>query len=284
MRFHVITLFPDLIESAASFGVVGQALKEGVISVSSLSPRAFTSNVHQTVDDRPFGGGDGMIMMAEPAAQAMESVLSRAGREEGRRKVIHFSPRGTKFDDAKARELAGFDELVLVASRYGGIDERFLSTHVDEEISVGDYVLSGGELPALIVIDAVSRLLPGVLGNEDSAEQESFGGDLGLLEHPQFTRPREWRGLGVPQALLSGDHARIVEWKSALSVLVTAERRPDLLVRVSPIAAKKALKTLEELNRNSELSLCGIEEESLVRERLVPIASAENSATKKGRS
>lgn len=226
MNFHVLTVFPEMIESGTSYGVVGQARKDGLIHVEALSPRSFTSNVHQTVDDRPFGGGDGMIMLAEPMSQAIETVLSRTKPE--RRRVIHLSPRGEVFSDEKARELAtNYQDLILIASRYGGIDQRFLNEFVDEEISVGDYVVSGGELPALLLIDAVSRLLPGVLGNEASSVQESFA--EGLLEHPQFTRPREWRGKEVPEVLLSGNHKEIGLWKKALSLLVTAERRPELL-------------------------------------------------------
>lgn len=255
MNFHVLTVFPEMIESGASFGVVGQARKDGLIRVSALSPRAFTQNVHQTVDDRPFGGGDGMVMLAEPLALALESVFKTV-RPDSRKRVIHLSPRGKVFTDQKARELAdNLDDIILVASRYGGVDQRFLNEFVDEEISVGDYVLSGGELPALLIIDAVSRLLPGVLGNELSAAQESFA--EGLLEHPQFTRPRTWRGQNVPEDLLSGHHAQIEKWKKALSILVTADRRPELLRSLSPSDRDLARRVWENMSE-SEREVCGL--------------------------
>ena len=228
MRFHVLTLFPEMIEQAVGFGVVGQAMKDGKLQVSTLSPRTFTTNVHQTVDDRPFGGGDGMIMMAEPMAQALETILAAYSGKKPR--VIHLSPRGRPFSDPVARELAlGQEAVVLIASRYGGLDQRFIDAFVDEEISIGDYVLSGGEIPSLAVIDAVARHIPGVLGNKDSAQNESFAFGGGLLEHPQYTRPRVWRETEVPEELLSGNHAQIDQWKKTLSLLTTLGRRPDLL-------------------------------------------------------
>lgn len=226
MHFHVVSIFPEMAELASRFGVVGQAVKEGIVTIEALSPRVFTSNVHQTVDDRPFGGGDGMVMLAEPLAQAVEKIRSGL-KPQARSLVIHLSPRGRLFSDELARELSGYTDIVLIASRYGGVDQRFLNQCVDFEVSVGDYVLSGGELPALILVDAVTRLLPGVLGNEESAEAESFA--EGLLEHPQYTRPRDWLQAPVPEDLLSGDHARIARWKRHVSILVTADRRPELL-------------------------------------------------------
>jgi tRNA (guanine37-N1)-methyltransferase len=277
MQFHVITLFPEMIETAARFGVVGQAIKEEKIRLATLSPRKFTSNVHQTIDDRPFGGGDGMIMMAEPTAQALESILAELGERAPSAvvRVIHLSPRGERLTDAKVRELGKFTDLILIASRYGGIDQRFLNQFVDEEISVGDYVLSGGELPALALIDAVSRVLPGVLGNETSPEEESFSQATGLLEHPQFTRPREWRGDEVPADLLSGNHAGIEEWKDALSLFVTLERRPDILTqdrldKITPKQLERLRKIFESLSAR-ELEVAGISNIPLVRERLMSL-------------
>jgi tRNA (guanine37-N1)-methyltransferase len=173
MHFHIVSIFPEMAELASRFGVVGQAVKEGIVTIEALSPRVFTSNVHQTVDDRPFGGGDGMVMLAEPLAQAVEKIRSSLN-PQARSLVIHLSPRGRVFSDELARELSGYTDIVLIASRYGGVDQRFLNRCVDFEVSVGDYVLSGGELPALVLVDAVTRLLPGVLGNEESAEAESF--------------------------------------------------------------------------------------------------------------
>lgn len=301
MRFHVVTLFPEIIERMTRYGIVGQAVKEGKIEVSTLSPRVFAPNVHQTVDDRPFGGGDGMVMMAEPLYQAIQFLQSRhetarrspgstpeaaprsairdpideasipfpgrgSAHFKGRIRVIHLSPRGRPLNDERVREFAREPDLILVASRYGGVDERFLDICVDEEVSIGDYVLSGGELPALVLIDAISRQIGGVLGNESSVNDESFA--RGLLEYPQFTRPRAWMKLEVPEVLLSGDHKRIRRWKIALSWIVTAQRRPDLLEawmeRHANLLAEKqevrrlqgeiqdAVDLLEDLIRNSK--------------------------------
>lgn len=209
-------------------GVVGQAIARGDIGFTVVSPREFTSNVHHTVDDRPFGGGDGMIMMAEPLEQAVGKIRATLAAPAASMRVIHVSPRGARLTDAKARELAHFDDLILISSRYGGADQRFLNT-VDEEISIGDYILTGGELACLVIIDAVGRLQKGVLGNEASSSNETFAGSNGLLEHPQFTRPREWSGSTVPAAYLSGDHGKIKDIQNALSFCLTALRRPDLL-------------------------------------------------------
>ena len=263
MIFRVLTLFPEMIDQAADFGIVGQARKTAKIKVEALSPRAFTSNVHQTIDDRPFGGGDGMIMMAEPASQALDHLT----KNQARRRVIHLSPRGEPLTDKKARELAKEAELVLISSRYGGIDERFLEAYRIEEISIGDYVLSGGELAALVVIDAVARLLPGVLGNKASPEDESFGAG-GLLEHPQYTRPREWRGREVPAVLLSGDHGKIQSWKEALSLLVTLERRPELAPVDLPFKTLEFVRTTLDQMSDEEFRVLGLHDRPMVDERL----------------
>lgn len=254
LGFHVVTIFPEMIQGALKQGVVAQAVKEGAIEVTCTSPRQFTSNNHQTVDDRPFGGGDGMIMIAEPLALAIEAIQSRLARKAH---VIHFSPRGRRFTDQVARELADSDDLILIASRYGGVDQRFLNTFVDDEISIGDFVVSGGELPALLLIDAVARLLPGVLGNESSAGNESFSPALRGLEYPQYTRPRSWREQDVPEALLSGDHARIEEWKAGLACLVTFDRRPDLIGTFTKCDFQQALAALRSLSE-SDLACCGL--------------------------
>ena len=257
MKFHVITLFSDLIQAALPFGVVGTAFQEGKISVSYISPREFTSNVHQTVDDRPFGGGDGMVMLAEPLAAAMEKALA-ATAPGAKVRRLHFSPRGQVLDDAKVRELATYDELILVSSRYAGVDQRFLNSEIDEEISLGDYVLSGGELGVLVLIDALTRLIPGVLGNGRSATDESFSETRCLgLEEPQFTRPREWRGKAVPAELLSGHHLRMEAWKSAVSLLVTLDRRADLLGTRAHKDLSLALKVLSEMS-DDEVAACGL--------------------------
>lgn len=284
MNFHVVTLFPDVLEGAArGFGVVGQAISKGTIGLRCVSPRQFTSNVHHTVDDRPFGGGDGMIMMAEPLSQSLALIKSEiasrpvSGEIAPRVRVIHVSPRGTPLTDAKARELATYTDLVLISSRYGGADQRFLNTEVDEEISIGDYILTGGELAALVIVDAVGRLKPGVLGNEASSSNETFAGANGLLEHPQFTRPREWNGQGVPEIYMSGDHAKIAAFQETLSVLLTMLRRPDLLSRatqdgsLNPKKVAAVLKTLGSMS-DQDLRSCGLTDPALsteaVRERL----------------
>ena len=263
MIFRVLTLFPEMIDQAANFGVIGQARKSAKITVEALSPRTFTSNVHQTIDDRPFGGGDGMIMMAEPASQALDQLT----KSEGRRRIIHLSPRGERLTDKRARELAKEDELVLISSRYGGIDERFLEAYNVEEISIGDYVISGGELAALVLIDAVARLLPGVLGNQASPEDESFGAS-GLLEHPQYTRPREWRGREVPAPLLSGDHGKIQSWKEALALLVTLERRPELAPLELPIKKLDFVRTTLAQLSKEEFRILGLHDRAAIDERL----------------
>jgi tRNA (guanine37-N1)-methyltransferase len=225
MNFHVITLFPEMVKAASEIGVVGTAIKSGKITLSLTNPREFTKDNHHTVDDRPFGGGDGMVMMAEPLAKSIREIRKKI---EGTVRVIHLSPRGARLNDKKVRELANYSNLILLSSRYAGVDQRLLDAEVHEEISIGDYVLSGGELAALVIIDAIGRQVPGVLGNEASAEKESFSGE-GWLEQPQFTRPRDWEGRLVPDILMSGDHAKIAVYQSIVSLLITAERRPDLL-------------------------------------------------------
>jgi len=270
VNFHVVTLFPDVLESAArGFGVVGQAIARGDLGLACVNPREFTSNVHHTIDDRPFGGGDGMIMMAEPLAQAVAKIRPNLGANP---RIVHVSPRGTRLDDKKARELAQYSDLVIVTSRYGGADQRFLNSCVDEEISIGDYILTGGELAALVIIDAVGRLQPRVLGNEASSSNESFAGTNGLLEHPQYTRPREWEGQPVPAAYLSGDHAKIALYQEALSLALTALRRPDLLPKFeAPNYDRKKLskiRALLEQMTEEEYALCGLGDRSLVLSRL----------------
>ncbi|MCC6278607.1 MAG: tRNA (guanosine(37)-N1)-methyltransferase TrmD [Oligoflexia bacterium] len=223
MKFDVLSLFPEMIYGAFREGIVAQALKEEKIALKVWNPRDQSQDVHKTVDDRPFGGGDGMVMLPE----ILNKTLSQIPREKSSR-VIYLSPQGQKLSHQKVLELKEYQQLVLICGRYGGIDERFIESFVDEELSVGDYVVSGGEIPAMIVIDAVSRQIPGVLGNKDSAAIESFSG--GLLEHPQYTRPQSWNGKEVPQVLLSGHHEKIETWKRESQLSRTLERRPDLLV------------------------------------------------------
>ena len=224
MRFEVVTLFPVLIRAYLEAGVVGRAVARGLLQVGTEDPRVHTSDVHRTVDDRPYGGGPGMVMKPEPLAAAIRAATARmpAGSP-----VVALGAAGRPFDQATAARLAAGPGAILVAGRYEGVDQRVLDTLVDEELSVGDFVLSGGELPALVVIDAVARLLPGVLGHEASAGQDSFVD--GLLDWPHYTRPESYRGLEVPPVLKGGHHALIEEWRREQSLRLTRKHRPDLL-------------------------------------------------------
>jgi len=227
MRFDVISLFPELVEKSASMGVVGRAIAKDHVQLKMWNPRDFTEDVHRTVDDRPFGGGPGMVMKVEPLKKAIEAAKNAA---EQPAKVIYMSPQGRTLDQRGVRYLAQFPRLVLLAGRYEGVDERLIRSHVDEEWSIGDFVLSGGELPALVLIDAVSRTLPGVLGHNLSAEQDSFA--AGLLDCPHFTRPEVFEGEAVPKVLLSGDHKRIATWREQQALGETWQKRPDLLEKI----------------------------------------------------
>jgi tRNA (guanine37-N1)-methyltransferase len=221
MKFTVVTLFPDMFAAPLAAGVVGKAIAAGLIEVAAVNPRDFTSDRHRTVDDTPYGGGPGMVMKPEPLVAAIE----QAGAGGAHR--ILLSPAGRPLDQARVRELAALPELVIVCGRYEGVDERVAELAIDEELSLGDFVLSGGEPAALALIDAVARHVPGVLGEATSTDEESFEG--GLLEYPQYTRPAEFRGMKVPEVLLSGNHQEIARWRDAQSLQRTQERRQDLL-------------------------------------------------------
>ena len=223
MWLGVITLFPEMFRAVTDFGVTGRAVKNGLLELHTWNPRDFTHDRHNTVDDRPYGGGPGMLMMVQPLRDAIHAAKAAAG--EGA-KVIYLSPQGRKLDQQGVTELAKSSRLILVCGRYEGIDERIIQTEVDEEWSVGDYVLSGGELPAMTLIDAVSRLVPGVLGKQASAEQDSFSD--GLLDCPHYTRPESLDGLDVPAVLLSGNHEQIRLWRLQQSLGRTFLRRPEL--------------------------------------------------------
>lgn len=227
MQLQVVTLFPGMVGTIAEYGVVGRAVERKIISLGCQNPRDFTDDVHRTVDDRPYGGGPGMVLKYAPVAAAI--VAAREQLPAGS-PVICLSPQGATFDQAMARRLAGLSGMVLLAGRYEGIDERLVESVVDEELSLGDFVLSGGEIAAMAVIDAVARLLPGVLGDEESAMQDSFM--EGLLDHPHYTRPEEIDGRRVPDVLLSGDHARIAKWRYQQALGRSFERRPDLLEKL----------------------------------------------------
>ena len=223
MRIVVVTLFPELVTQALAFGVLGRAVARDVLTVETIDPRQFATDLHRTVDDRPYGGGPGMVMKAEPLRQAVELAVLRV--PDARR--VYLSADGRPVDQARVAALARLPGLVLVAGRYEGVDERFVECCIDETVSVGDLVLSGGELPALMLIDAVARLLPGTLGCAESAEHESF--TTGLLDWPHYTRPEVWEGRPVPPVLLGGNHAEIERWRRRQALGRTRVRRPDLL-------------------------------------------------------
>ncbi|MEH6472325.1 MAG: tRNA (guanosine(37)-N1)-methyltransferase TrmD [Halopseudomonas sp.] len=224
MWVGVVTLFPEMFQAITEYGVTGRAVKNGLINLECWSPRDFTHDKHRTVDDRPYGGGPGMLMKVQPLRDAIQAAKAAAGEQA---RVIYLSPQGRKLDQAGVRELASRDKLVLVAGRYEGIDERLLETEIDEEWSLGDFVVSGGELPAMTLIDAVSRLVPGVLGHEDSAAEDSF--EDGLLDCPHYTRPELVNEQDVPKVLLSGNHKEIRRWRLKQQLGRTWLRRPDLL-------------------------------------------------------
>jgi tRNA (guanine37-N1)-methyltransferase len=226
MTFHVVTIFPEFFRGPFQHGVIERAQRAGLIQIKVHDLRTWTADRHRTVDDRPFGGGEGMVLKPGPIFEAVESIWP--DRAAGRRKVVLLSAQGRKFDQAVAREFAGLDELLLICGRYEGVDERVAEYLADEELSVGDFVLSGGELAAAMVIDVVARLKEGVLGNRDSALYESFGED-GLLDCPQYTRPAEFRGWKAPEVLLGGNHEQIRQWRLKAAREKTARQRPDLL-------------------------------------------------------
>ncbi len=227
MRFDVVTLFPEMIAGACRYGVTGRAVERGQVELVTWNPRDFTHDRHRTVDDRPYGGGPGMVMRIEPLRDAIHAARAADPRAA---RVIYLSPQGRPLNQGMVQEAARSPRLILVAGRYEGVDERLVTREIDEEWSIGDYVLSGGELAALVVIDAVARLLPGVLHHEDSASQDSFM--AGLLDHPHYTRPEEFEGQKVPAVLLSGDHQAIARWRLKQALGRTWIRRPDLLERL----------------------------------------------------
>ncbi len=257
MRFSVITVFPKMIQDALKWGVVGKALEKNIFAVDTVNPRDFTADVHKTVDDRPFGGGDGMVMIFDPLAQSCASIA-----EFAKAKKIFLSPAGKLLNEAMVQKLAEEKHIVLLSGRYGGVDQRVIDHFDFECVSVGDYVLSGGEVPALALIDAVVRKLPGVLGHAESASQDSLAGDNGL-EAPMFTRPRENIGGKVPEMLLSGDHKKMAEYRRWVGLLLTIQNRPELLK--TPLTDSETLKLKSYIKTlpREELLLCGVEEQFL---------------------
>jgi tRNA (guanine37-N1)-methyltransferase len=224
LRIDVITIFPDLIREALGHGIVARAIEQGLAKVEAHDLRTFTDDRHRRVDDAPFGGGPGMVMRAEPFFRAVETIMPEGASPA--RPVVLLSPRGEKFTHKKARDYSKLERVVLLCGRYEGIDERVRTGLATEELSLGDFVLMGGEVPALAVIEASVRLIPGALGDAESSEQDSFENDL--LDHPHYTRPADFRGLKVPDVLLSGDHAAILRWRREEAARATRTRRPDL--------------------------------------------------------
>jgi tRNA (guanine37-N1)-methyltransferase len=244
MRFDVISLFPEMFDAITQHGITSRALEKKLYSLNVINPREFTADNHKTVDGRPYGGGPGMVMLAEPLSQAIKAAKAMNANA----KVIHLSPHGTPLTHEKVMALSKASGLILLASRYEGVDERLLESLVDEELSIGDYVLSGGELPAMALIDAVVRQLPGALGDADSALEDSFVN--GLLDCPHYTRPEMYENKVVPAVLLSGNHAKIREWRLKQSLLLTRAKRPDLLAARS--LTKEEARLLQEIIREQE--------------------------------
>lgn len=247
MKFHILTLFPEMVQQGLATSILGRAAEKDLISIDAVNIRDYTQDKHGKVDDYTYGGGAGMLMQAQPVYDAYRVVA-------GDRKVrcVYLTPQGAPFTQKKARELSGEEELVLLCGHYEGIDERVLEEIVTDYVSIGDYVLTGGELPAMVMMDSISRMVPGVLSNQESGETESFAGNL--LEYPQYSRPEEWHGKKVPEILMSGHHANIEKWRREQSIIRTAKRRPDLL--------KKADLTNKEWNFVRQLKKQWKEEES----------------------
>ena len=246
MQIAVVSLFPGMFTAISEYGITGRAIGQGLVRLSYLNPRDYTTDTHRTVDDRPYGGGPGMLMKIDPLQQAIAAAREVTGRDT---RVIYLSPQGRRFDHVKALELAQQESLILVAGRYEGVDERLIEAEVDEELSLGDYVLSGGELAAMVVTDAVTRQLPGVLGHESSAQEDSYAD--GLLDCPHYTRPEAFQGRSVPTVLLSGNHKEIRRWRLKQALGRTWQRRPDLLEGRAMTAEEQTL--LAEYLREQEL-------------------------------
>lgn len=236
MHFYVLTLFPDMILHALEESIIGRAKQKGLLTVEAVNIRDYTHDRHQKTDDYPYGGGAGMVMQAQPIYDAYRSIVQRIG---SRPRTVYLTPQGSVFSQSDAKELAQEAHLILLCGHYEGVDERVLEEIVTDYISIGDYVLTGGELPAMVLVDAISRMVPGVLTNADSGESESLEGSL--LEYPQYTRPYEWNGKKAPDVLLSGDHAKIESWRREQSIRRTKRNRPDLLKKADLTIKEKAV-------------------------------------------
>ena len=236
MRFHILTLFPDMVEQGLHTSIIGRAVEKGLLAIEAVNIRDYTVDKHKKVDDYPYGGGAGMVMQAQPIYDAYLSIVEKIGY---RPRTIYLTPQGPLFTQQAAKEFALEEDVILLCGHYEGVDERVLEEIVTDYISIGDYVLTGGELPAMVMVDAISRMVPGVLANDESGTTESFEGNL--LEYPQYSRPEDWMGKKVPAILLSGDHAKVEAWRREQSIKRTMERRPDLLADADLTAKEKAM-------------------------------------------
>lgn len=234
MNFHILTLFPDMVEQGLNTSIIGRAVEKGTLSIETVNIRDYTIEKHKKVDDYPYGGGAGMVMQAQPIYDAYLAVVEKIGY---RPRCIYLTPQGSLFCQQTAKELAKEEDVILLCGHYEGIDERVLEEIVTDYISIGDYVLTGGELPAMVMVDAISRMVPGVLSNQESGETESLEGNL--LEYPQYSRPETWNGKSVPPILLSGNHQKVDEWRREQSILRTRERRPDLFEKAELTEAER---------------------------------------------
>ena len=260
LKINIVTLFPGMFEEFLSHGLLGSAIKKQKLEVNLINPRDFTEDIHKTVDDKPFGGGDGMLMLSAP----LEKLLGSLG-DSG--KVLALSPQGKLWDYKQAKKFSAADEITLICGRYAGMDQRFINEYVDQEVSVGDYVLNGGEVGAFVLLESISRFIPGFMGNENSPAQDSFE-EQGLLEAPQFTRPRVCLEQEVPEVLMSGHHKKIQEWKKSLSLVVTQLKRPELIVK-NKIDKNKLKEAFEFVLQMPDLQIksCGFEKSNLIKER-----------------
>ena len=241
MNFHILTLFPDMVAEGLNTSIIGRAADKGLVTIDCINIRDYTLDKHKKVDDYPYGGGAGMVMQAQPVYDAWKSVVERIGYKP---RTVYLTPQGGIFSQPQAKDFALEKDLILLCGHYEGIDERVLEEIVTDYVSIGDYVLTGGELPAMVMVDAISRMVPGVLTNDESGSTESLEGNL--LEYPQYSRPEEWNGKKVPAILLSGDHAKVDAWRREQSILRTAERRPDLLEKAQLTEKEQKLLTRHE--------------------------------------
>ena len=242
MRFHILTLFPDMVMQGLNTSIIGNAIEQNLIEINTINIRDFTKDRHKKVDDYPYGGGAGMVMQAQPIYDAWESIVDQVGYQP---RCIYLTPQGRVFEQGMAKEYAREEDLIFLCGHYEGVDERVLEEIVTDYVSIGDYVLTGGELPAMVMVDAISRMVPGVLTNEESGSTESLEG--GLLEYPQYSRPASWNGKEVPEVLLSGHHANIEAWRREMSLRRTKKDRPDLFAQFQP-QDKRDKKILDKMN------------------------------------